>query len=370
MKILHTADLHLDSKLRTHLTGDKAKIRKTELLETFRRMVSYADTNKISHILIAGDLFDTTLVSKTTQNVVKSEIENHPDINFYYLKGNHDIDSFLSSYETIPLNLFLFDDEWKQYYLSDNTVLYGVELSSENAANLYAELVTDVEKINIVMLHGQDSAYSQKDKAEVIALNNLKNKGIDYLALGHIHSYKKEALDGRGYYCYPGCPEGRGFDECGECGFVVIDIDEDKKELNTEFIPFAKRKLYKIYVDVSGIESTPEAEDLIESKLNALKETESNINESLIEIVLSGNVSIDTEIDTLVLTSFFSEDYFFLKVKDETGIGIDYTLFEKDESLKGEFVRLVKDREEISDEDKNLIIKTGIGLLSGEKPEV
>jgi exonuclease SbcD len=55
---------------------------------------------------------------------------------------------------------------------------------------------------------------SSKDKTEVISLKELKNKAIDYLALGHIHSYKMEQLDSRGVYCYPGCLEGRGFDEC------------------------------------------------------------------------------------------------------------------------------------------------------------
>ena len=53
----------------------------------------------------------------------------------------------------------------------------------------------------------------------------LKNKNIDYLALGHIHGYKEAPLDGRGKYCYPGCLEGRGFDECGKKGFVLLNIE-------------------------------------------------------------------------------------------------------------------------------------------------
>lgn len=52
------------------------------------------------------------------------------------------------------------------------------------------------------MLHGQESEHRTMEKEEIIQLVELKNKGIDYLALGHIHSYKLERLDGRGVYCY------------------------------------------------------------------------------------------------------------------------------------------------------------------------
>ena len=75
-------------------------------------------------------------------------------------------------------------------------------------------------------MHGQESDTDAKDKAEIINLKQLKNKNIDYLALGHIHTYKQSKLDNRGTYCYSGCLEGRGFDECGEKGFVLLNIED------------------------------------------------------------------------------------------------------------------------------------------------
>lgn len=58
MKLIHCADLHLDSKMESHLSKEQAKQRKTELLETYMNMVDYAETNGVSAVLIAGDLFD------------------------------------------------------------------------------------------------------------------------------------------------------------------------------------------------------------------------------------------------------------------------------------------------------------------------
>ena len=61
MKIIHCADLHLDSKMTANLSKDQARERKREILRTFTRMVEYASKNDVRVILIAGDLFDTGL---------------------------------------------------------------------------------------------------------------------------------------------------------------------------------------------------------------------------------------------------------------------------------------------------------------------
>ena len=53
MKIIHCADLHLDSRMNANLEKDKAKERKGEILHTFERMITYAAENGVSAILIA-----------------------------------------------------------------------------------------------------------------------------------------------------------------------------------------------------------------------------------------------------------------------------------------------------------------------------
>ena len=215
MKLIHCADLHLDSKMDTNLDKESAKERKGEILHTFERMIMYAAQNEISAILIAGDMFDVKNISATTRNVVIHNIVGHPNITFYYLRGNHDNDNFLSGLEDVPENLKMFDSNWTTYGEAEGKIaISGMELSAENAESAYISLVLDTKKFNIVMLHGQESKSAVKDRAEIINLKALRNKGIDYLALGHIHMHKMEKLDARGRYCYAGCLEGRGFDEC------------------------------------------------------------------------------------------------------------------------------------------------------------
>ena len=96
MKIIHCADLHLDSKLNANLEKEQIRERRGEILHTFVRMVEYAKEHDIYTIMIAGDMFDTKNISATARNTVLHNIINHSQIQFYYLRGNHDKDNFLT----------------------------------------------------------------------------------------------------------------------------------------------------------------------------------------------------------------------------------------------------------------------------------
>lgn len=361
MKIIHCADLHLDSKMTANLTKEQAKERNIEILRTFTRMVDYGHENEVKAIIIAGDMFDTHNVSATVRNIVRDTIINNSNIDFFYLKGNHDTDSFLAKLETIPENLKLFGDSWNTYSYGKVAVT-GLELTRENQATAYNSLVLDHDVYNIVTLHGQIAGYYSKNNAEIISIDKLKNKNIDYMALGHIHEYKAEQFDGRGIYCYPGCLEGRGFDECGQKGFVMLDIDEESLTAQCSFIPIACRCLYTVPVDVRGIMTTQEAIDRIEQVIAK----ESYPSGSLIKFVLQGEVDVECEINVDYIQETFADYFYFEKVCDETKVLVKYSDYEKDISLKGEFIRMVLNSD-LDEEQKSEIIRCGIQALSGEE---
>lgn len=369
MRILHCADLHLDSVMNTHLTSEKAKERKAELLGTFRNMIKYATLHDVFAIIIAGDLFDKKIISVTTKNAVLHEIINHPEISFYYLRGNHDAVNFLDFYnenDTIPDNLMLFENDWKSYTVSEESgrkiIVTGLEFNFNNN-DIYNSLTLRTEDFNIVVLHGQAAESASGEQSEVISLKALKNKNIDYLALGHIHSYKEEKLDARGIYCYSGCLEGRGFDECGEHGFVVLDIDVKNNTFKREFISVAKRNTYSLEVDISGCINSGEIADRISEKL---KES-SYDSRHLVKIILKGEVDIECEINEDFLIKQFENDFYYVIIKDESRFAINYDDFLYDESLKGEFVRTVRADSALTDEEKATVIRYGILALKGEE---
>lgn len=361
MKIIHCADLHLDAKMNTNLDVYKAKERQHELIATFSRMINYAVSNDVSAIIMAGDIFDSKMISATAKNAVALAIFDNPEITFYYMQGNHDTDTFLSGLEYIPDNLKTFDHEWVSYRVG-NIVVSGLELGIENALIAADTLSLNEDDFNIVILHGQESEHATNDRAQTIALRNYQNKGIDYMALGHVHTYKEEKLDARGVYCYSGCLEGRGFDECGEHGFVLLDIDEETKKSQRTFIPFASRTLYTVSVDVSGLMTSVQMVDRVRETLQETR----YLPTSLIKVVLTGEVPMERELNVGFITKQLEGMFYYLKIADETQIAINYDEYELEQSLKGEFVRKVKESE-LSEEEKRQIIYYGMCLLMGKE---
>lgn len=347
MKIIHCADLHLDSKMSTNLSREQAKERRNELLRTFAHMVDFAAKNDVRVIMIAGDMFDTRNVSVMARNTVRDLIVSNPKIDFIYLRGNHDNDNFLSKLEEIPSNLKLFNDPFSSY-------TYGKITISGLALQAYHSLVLSHDTYNIVMMHGQIG--------DEINLNELKNKNIDYLALGHVHSYQSDALDARGTYCYSGCLEGRGFDECGDKGFVLLDIDEKALTAKMDFQAIASRTLHTLSVDVTGVESTNEAAKRIEAEINKTHYP----SRSLIKIVLTGEIDVESELSCDYLQEMFLEYFYYIKIEDATKILVNFSDYEKDESLRGEFIRMVM-AADLDEAQKTEIIRCGFLALSGEE---
>lgn len=360
MKIIHCSDLHLDSRMKSNLDSKKAKERRDEILITYQNMIKYAVENNVKIILIAGDLFDKKETTVKARNIVIESIISNPEIDFIYLKGNHDESGFLDNLEKIPDNLKLFDSKKWTTYTYGKVTISGIEFGSLSDYEIYNSLFLNKSDFNIVTMHGQESKYEMKDKTEIINISNLKNKNIDYLALGHIHKYKQAEIDQRGIYCYSGCLEGRGFDECGEKGFVLLDIDETTLKYKAEFIPLAKRTLYEIDVDVSTTFTTIETEKLIDNSLQNISQ------DSLIKIVLKGKVDVDSERDINYLEKKYKSNYYFAKIYDETTLKIDFESYKNDASLKGEFIRLVLSQN-LPEEEQSKIIMTGIKALSGEE---
>lgn len=354
MKIIHCSDIHLDSRMESNLTKQQAAQRASELRQTFSRLADYAAENGVSVVLIAGDMFDTERVSATTVGCVLDAIALHPGIDFLYLRGNHDESARAFAGFQLPDNLKLFSDSW-QYHRYGNVLIAGVELTDGNHSSIYGSLELSERDINIVTLHGLESTVPG---AELVCIPSLRGRNIRYLALGHLHSYKLQPLDHSGEYCYCGCLEGRGFDECGPKGFVLLDIQD--KRLQTQFVPFAGRQLHEIRVDITGQTQSNRI-------CNAMLEAAAHVpREDMVKFVLCGSYTPETNKDLPHLTSVLRNRFFSVKISDESRLLLERGSYENDISLKGEFTRMVL-AAGLSEEDRDAVLCAGLQALSGEE---
>ena len=354
MKLIHCADLHLDSRMERNLTGAQARERNGELCATFARLVRYARENQVAAVLIAGDLFDTRRAESRTVGFVLDQMRSAPETEFFYLRGNHDEGQELLAEFALPENLVTFGPRWVTHR-RDHVTISGVEPDRGAWEDCYELPHCPEETVNIVMLHGQVATRAGE---EMIALPKLRGKNIDYLALGHIHSYQLQRLDSRGLWCYPGCLEGRGFDECGERGFVLLEIQGG--EITPRFVPFATRQIHEVDVDITGCAT-------VSQMLNALTAAAEEIpSRDLVKFVLRGEFTPETQKDPVFLRKMLEGNFYHVKVRDETRLQLRPEDYEHDASLKGEFIRTVlslnRPREELEQ-----IILLGLRALRGEE---
>lgn len=349
MKFIHCADLHLESKMESNFSSQLASERRRELLFTFKRLLEYANETHADGVLIAGDMFDRNVTVRTLKSVLSYLQGTACPV--YYLCGNHD-DHNLSDLVTLPENCFTFGEGWTSYRLGD-VVVTSTEAFGDDAVS---SLSLNADDCNIVMLHGQIA--DQNDKY-AIRLSSLQNKNIDYLALGHIHSYAEGKLDERGTYAYSGCIEGRGFDECGEKGFVELTVEG--KKITKKFVPFASLTLHEVEVPLSVHINTPYAvENAMEQKLASIPKTD------MVKVVFSGQRDPDFKFDPVYYEDSLRGRFRFSKVKDRSRLAIFADDYKNDVSLKGEFVRLVR-ASKLSPEDQDRVLECGIRALRGEE---
>lgn len=351
MRIVHISDVHLGSPLTARLSLPKIKERKSELLSTFEKCIEEAILREAEIFIIAGDLFDTERVTRGTKEAVISAIERASNIDFLYLPGNHERLTLFDGSVAIPRNLKLFSEDWTYFDYGYLTVAGRSELS----ADMFSSLTLEKDKKNIVVLHG---SLTDRSSDENVGVRDAEGLGIDYIALGHYHSYGKTSIDSRGTAVYSGTPEGRGFDEIGECGFVLIDTDG--YSLRHSFVPIAKRVHRIIEADISEAKTRTDVDRIVDAALFGVPSAD------IVRILLTGRHIPELSFDISGIVHRYTDKFYHFEAKDESGILIDPENYRYDKSLKGEFIRLVLSKDELSDEQKEKIIMTGLGALMGD----
>lgn len=403
VKLIHTADLHLDSAFRSRFTKEEAENRRQKQLMAWKELLSFAVEKKVQGIFIAGDLFDSPVVSHGTMDFFLSTISEHPEISFFYLRGNHDTENTFCYQENLPKNLFLFSEKGKKYRLNDRLLLAGVEygtkdisfgenegatqgagqaaeqgVGQENAHGAEALSKSESESeeeskflklkeedCNILLLHGALYQGTPKGEAvqgeEGIFLKNLEKLPLSYIALGHIHKGGEGKLNNGALWAYPGCLQGRGFDEEGERGFLYLKVEEEKKEIRKEFIPIKQGEFRILEIELLEDEGTLACLKKIEVEM----EKAGIAKEDSLRIILKGKKGLEQERNLRYLQLQLQDSVFFLEIRDECELSWNREEAMKEKSLKGEFLRVLAAADNLSKEEQEEIIALGMGLLQG-----
>ena len=357
MRLLHAADLHLDSAFRG-LTGEKALQRRRESRVLLDAMAELVRERNVDAVLLSGDLFDGDAVYRETLEHLGRALGTMA-CPVFIAPGNHDPYHSRSPYRQVdwPDNVHLFADPHITYFElpEHNCVIYGAAFTDVCREDhiLHGFTAPAEDRLQIMCLHGDlnEGPYGPVTEAEIAM------SGLDYLALGHVHQYSGLQKAGSTYYAYPGCPEGRGFDELGEKGVLLIEAERGKVE--AEFIPLCRRRYTIVTADVTGRDPREAAEE-------ALREVS---GEDAVRLVFTGETG-EQGVDLEAIRTAFLLRFFHFELRDETRVGEELWSRAGEDSLRGLFLASLHSQYEKADTEEErekvaMAARFGLAAMDG-----
>lgn len=334
LKFIHAADFHLDSAFAALPPGQAAE-RRRESRELAFRLADYVNENGVQLVLLAGDLFDSAAPYRESGEAL-AEAFGRMKAQVFAAPGNHDWFGPGSPWvtEVWPENVHIFRES---RMTSVDLPELGVTVSgaaftgAEQGESLLRGFAAQENgRVQIGLLHGEiepaEARYDPLRREEIAA------SGLDYLALGHIHKRSEPKRFGKTLAAWPGCVEGRGFDELGEKGFYE-GVVEDGQIASLRFVPFARRRYEVLDVDVT--EKGPRA--AVEAALPA------GTADHLYRIRLTGETG-EGGADPKGLETALAGRFYALEVRDHTRVAADVWARAGEDSLRGLFLRELRGR--------------------------
>ncbi len=269
VKILHTADIHLDSPLKS-LAMRNESLRETVEAATRTALEKIIDTaidEEAIALLIAGDLFDGKQRSARTAVFLTRQLDRlrSSNIRVFYIKGNHDAENTLSGAIDLPGNVHVFSGRGEKVQLTDNIWIHGVSFTQTHAPDsLLPKFPSPVAgAVNIALLHTSLAGAAGHDVYAPCSVNDLKDSGFDYWALGHVH--KRQIHSESPWVVMPGMPQGRDIGEAGTKSATLLQIDDGKIDI-TE-IPTSAAEFLSETLDVTNIDNDDSLKRLMRDTL-------------------------------------------------------------------------------------------------------
>lgn len=353
MRILHAADLHLDSSF-SGLSVEKAAVRRQELREVPKRLAELARTERADLVLLPGDLFDGDRVYPETVRTLANAL-GEMQVPAFIAPGNHDYYHAGSPYrqKIWPPNVHIFmTAAMESVELPKlNAVVHGCAFLAPHREDdpLAGYHIRPDGKMHILCVHGDPGGVG---RYAPIAIESLAQSGAAYGALGHIHT-AGGGRDDETFWAWPGCPEGRGFDETGVKGVLVAELswEDGKVQSSGRLVPICQRRYRVQKLDISKIE------EFVKNPGDT---------KDLVRLVLTGTTDAAPNVNGI--GARLAPHFFYLEVKDETTLTTGLWDRAGEETLTGMFLREMRTRlnKAATDEERDqlkLALRFGLAAL-------
>lgn len=251
-RFVHMADVHLESLFQSR----SAAVRERLLAATYRafeQAVHVAVARHADAVLIAGDLFDSVRLSFRTERHLLDRLRELQEagIAVCYALGNHDPADADARFHHLewPANVHRFASSTPRtveirrggrIVARVTGAGHASAVETENLAARFPVVAAGAEAIpHVALLHAQVAGARGAEghaRYAPASPDDLRGKGYDYWALGHVHR-RQQVLDDPPAY-YPGNLQGRHPGETGPKGVLWVELEAGRAPV-VEFLPVA-----------------------------------------------------------------------------------------------------------------------------------
>ncbi|MBZ9769981.1 DNA repair exonuclease [Mesorhizobium sp. CA6] len=301
-RFVHTADIHLDSPLRSlalrdlelaELVGDASR-------QAFISIVDLCLEERVDALVVAGDLYDGDQTSMKIARFVATQIGrlHQAGIRVFKIRGNHDALSRISKQLVFPDSVTIFGGRAQSVLQTSgglDVVFHGLSFTHSKAPeSLLPKYPTAREgAVNVGIMHTSLAGSPGHDVYAPCSVADLHNHGFDYWALGHIH-VRQVYPGARATVVMPGIPQGRDINEAGEKSATLVTIRDDGS-VGIEERLTSVAQFERLSVDVTG---TVEWPDVVTRMRGALERLRSNVRSRhvLARVNLTGASSLSWQL--------------------------------------------------------------------------
>jgi exonuclease SbcD len=352
LRLLHTADVHLGAR-HTDL-GDQAAAQRERQFAAFAASVQLAIIEQVDIFLIAGDLFDSNTQPRRSVERVAAELRRLVDarIRTVIIPGTHDVYDRSSLYRIHDLATLAGSGEHDDFvtiltpdrpsvHLSTcDVIVHGPVFATKRAPHSPLRDLTpgaDEATWRIAMVHGALAIPGRTDGDEVVVTRDeIAATGLDYLALGHWHSFQ-QGKAGDTTYAYSGAPEPVAVtqDGAGKVLLVTLDERDGARTVTVEERAVGKTRFEKLDLDAAELVDQPALEALIAARSDP---------DLVLDARLTGVRPDELDISIEEVEERLKGSFLKLRVRDGSTPALTPGALPSAETISGAFIRNVEAR--------------------------
>lgn len=359
VKIAHLADLHLDVAFKW--AGREAGGRwRRSIRATLTKAVEVALEEGVDAFFLGGDIYEHDLVAPDTARFMVEALARLDPIPVLVAPGNHDYlcpsSVWVQASWSPNVRYFAFD-RWEAVELVDGLTIWGTAHGRPAGTSaMLDDLRVDRGGVNLGLFHGAlrsgvPAGGSAPDLHLPFELADIERAGLDHAFSGHYHTPRHDR-----WLTYPGNPHPLSFGESPGTGLAIATVHPDGA-VEVVMVDVTPTRFHDLTVDLIGVDSTEAVRDRVSADLAGLR--------GAARVTLVGDLASDVDFEAAGLRDFQGQLDALIFRTGDLRPGYDLDTLQLESTVRGQFVRDVLERTDLTDDRREAVLVTGLRALDG-----